>query len=775
MADEVKPLNRDKPFQRINNEAFIVKASPDALGRECGCHVPEEFDEFDKEFLEFITDKIPAVRVIRDVIEVMRKIARAVATAARIAAIVTAIIGFISLMFGGPATPPGILAAAAAVAAAAAITAAIIKAIDDVIEIISDVLKTFFGILGRRILKRAIRVFPQWVPVLRRASSARITVDQIVEIEGVCTRSYGNPVDVPFINWHFWFNWSCHIQPEPRYSRVAAPVSNPPDATDLEAGERPIARDGSVEVQWDQGALWASQQPFLDGFPEQGIDVNDAPFFIDDWCWPMTGSFVWASGRWVYDCSRASRGRATLMSAMINPPRAIASARFEAVEFDENGPGVAVPAIQFMFFACKRGGYMSYDTINDEDYEFILDLPPVEMRSEPYPIGHTPDFPANTIFLRPRLLMKLRPLTGAGSIAIEPIVELIRPDDPKKAPTQARIKIPLKAAPKAEAAGFILSLGWHDPARVEAQKVKRCRVRVLSFEPKVERDSPAKKLREIFKKEEDGLKAEIKKRVGDIKIIDLDLGPLGNVTIRLKDVPLLGALIQDMVAAAFTAFIDGLVGLLPVESEEWLLRIGVNGRWKTHYFDPVSLKVFDFRNPAVISPEQADKFIFDFKLAPNDQLFVTSSGIEFDPVGDMMRAPFAKRLLEHPDRDNSAMLWREIVSPHPDEQEAKRIRRAAVFQYVFKVMTDTTAGGISKIALGFENQPLGILDPDPTTRGFTPQSNPIVIRDNFPESTIRRTTPFARAAGEQMVLVEKVSTADYVLTYTVEVKGQFER
>ncbi len=145
---------------------------------------------------------------------------------------------------------------------------------------------------------------------------------------------------------------------------------------------------------------------------------------------------------------------------MVNPCRAVATARWEAFKFPENDG--AVPVIQFMFFASKRGGYIDHETISDTDFEFIVDLPDLDLhRTAPFPIGHTakfpaanpPRFPHNTIVLRPRLLKHFN--TGAfleaGTVQNPPIVEVIPPDDPSQPPKQVKVMIPLSKMGAVEA------------------------------------------------------------------------------------------------------------------------------------------------------------------------------------------------------------------------------------------------------------------------------------------------------------------------------------
>src|SRR5262249_30941441 len=147
------------------------------------------------------------------------------------------------------------------------------------------------------------------------------------------------------------------------------------------------------------------------------------------------------------------------MCAMIHPARALATAHFQAFAFPENGT-FAVPAVQFLFVASRRGGYMDHASMADSDYEFIIDLPPVNAATSPYPIGNTDDFPHNTIVVRPRLLRDLRFLKPIDSKEAEPRIEPIRPNDPSQAPSQVKLTIPKSVLDGADAYGFRLVLGW---------------------------------------------------------------------------------------------------------------------------------------------------------------------------------------------------------------------------------------------------------------------------------------------------------------------------
>lgn len=768
-SDFKKPLDRIRPFRRINNEEFIVKKdrAPDGNGVACGCHTPAQFGDVSKEFQEFIKGKIPFIKALTDVLETVKEI---IDTIQNIALLVSAISAAITTFLSGlfPLAVPAIIPAVAA--SVIAITAAAKAIIKLILDGVNDALRDFFTLLGKRVMNRVIRCIPQWVPVLRGASNRRVTRDQIVEVEGICTRSFSNPIDVPFYNWHFWFNWNVQVRPEPEYENLRS-VADPPNRDKFEANERPLFRDNAFEIQCDAGFLTGDVSPYINGFPADKMHLNEGAMIQGQWIWPMAGMFVWAAGRWVYDCSRVTSDADPKMCTMMNPAKAIATARSQAFSFDENQ--AAVPAIQFMFVTTKRGGkdpvssaqmpYIGYDTITDTDYEFILDLPPGPSQ-EPvsFPIAHTGNVLMNTIVLRPKLLKDVRQLPLLGGTPIEPVIEPIRPDDPTQAPSQVRIKIPLKSIdPNAAAAGFVLSLGWFDPTLEQARKVKRCKLALDGFSGRLQiRDSPIKKLENIFKEEEDRLKKIIRDRVGNIKIIDIHI-PIINkdITIHLKDIPIVGDAIDAIVSKAIEALIKGLIKLLPLEKEEWLLHVGVNGEWRSHFFDgvgsdPVQLREKNFELVR-------DKFIFDLQLAVGDSLSFAVHGTEFDPVGDIMHSPRSNRLLT---TDNQPVPWSTIADPNIDKQ----LQRELVFQSVLKIMTDSTEG-IGKLSLGFDNSPLGIIDPDPTARGSSPNSNPMLIKDNLSEREIRRTAAFARAVGDQMILAEDPNTPDYTISYTLEI------
>src|SRR6185436_10720037 len=74
MADPVKPLDRTKPFKRINNEAFRPQTKPDGDGVRCGCRTFAQFGDPGKEFDEFIKDNVPIAGPILRAVDLIRKL-----------------------------------------------------------------------------------------------------------------------------------------------------------------------------------------------------------------------------------------------------------------------------------------------------------------------------------------------------------------------------------------------------------------------------------------------------------------------------------------------------------------------------------------------------------------------------------------------------------------------------------------------------------------------------------------------------------------------------
>jgi hypothetical protein len=191
-------------------------------------------------------------------------------------------------------------------------------------------------------------------------------------------------------------------------------------------------------------------------------------------------------------------GKIGLARSELHPVKALASARWEAVSFPENN-NLFVPGIQFLFFATKEGGYYEDLKLGGQDYEFIVDLPKIKEPEYNWTIGHTSEFPFNTGVLRsPQLLWKVdfdpfqksidrtsKALGRSFNLAkIEPKIEFVPPKEPGLVPEQVKVTIPLAGVGSGvDAYGVILSLGWLDPDRSQARRVKK--VKVSNFKIKV--------------------------------------------------------------------------------------------------------------------------------------------------------------------------------------------------------------------------------------------------------------------------------------------------
>ena len=336
-------------------------------------------------------------------------------------------------------------------------------------------------------LKRAIRTLPSWVPVCRDAKTGFPEIGHR-EVEGTLVRSFQTWTDVPMLAWHHYYDWNLHVLPSTGFEFCRSEANEPPSQEELRErnSEIPVighlfgstqyqavVKGKNVECEWDCGAF--GNRP--------------GPMFLENWLWPMAGERVWVMGRNIYDCGHPKGARdgdqktgahAGKMRSELHPCRAVATARWEAEAFPENG-GSYVPAIKFMFFASRKGGYWNYEKLADSDFTFIVDLPKVTPPQAPFPISHTGKIPHNTIVIRPRLLKKIdytpfqsSKATFLTAATADPIVELVMPFNPD-AP-QVKVKVPVTSVADSDCYGFILSLGWHDPDGSQAATVRKCTV-----------------------------------------------------------------------------------------------------------------------------------------------------------------------------------------------------------------------------------------------------------------------------------------------------------
>ena len=516
------------------------------------------------------------------------------------------------------------------------------------------------------LVKRAIRTIPSWVPSTATELDHR-------EVEGTLVRSFQTWTDVPLLAWHHYYDWNLHVLPSKGYEYCRSDANVPPSAEELtvknstipiigplfgETHYKAVVKGRTMECEWDCGAF--GNRP--------------GPMFRENWLWPMTGERVWVMGRSIYDCGHPKGGHdgdqktgpdAGRMRSELHPCRAVATARWEAEAFPENG-GSYVPAIKFMFFASRKGGYWNFDKLADTDFEFIVDLPKLTAPKLPFPISHTGKIPHNTFVLRPRLLKKIdyTPFQSSNATFLpaataDPIVDLVMPFNPD-AP-QARVKVPIASVADSDCYGVILSLGWHDPDGSQASTVRKCTV---TFE----------------------------------KVITGDVN-------------------HDILTA-----------------EEWFLKLGVNGRWMF------------FRTPDDTIGHQTEivmnGFQRTFYLAQQDLIRISAHGAEINRVDDVFQRSDARRSIELDGRRIDYRL---------DVQEGDLARHQRIFWQFIWNQADT---------LAIENEPLGLMDPDPM---------PASTNGEWP---IAEQAFYTREIGTTAELGYNDQIIDYTLHYRVKVEPQ---
>ena len=131
----------------------------------------------------------------------------------------------------------------------------------------------------------------------------------------------------------------------------------------------------------------------------------------------------------------------------------------------------------------------------------------------------------------------------------------------------------------------------------------------------------------------------------------------------------------------------------------------------------------------------------------------------------MMCARRTDRLLTHKDRN--PLTWPDIASA------SGQFQKDLIFSYALAVFAGNSA--VTGLALGFENSPLGIMDPGPfSSPGTNPgSSNPLAIGKVQPGASpiALPDVNLARGAGEQLILVE-TRDSDYRFTGTIEIVKQ---
>ena len=356
---------------------------------------------------------------------------------------------------------------------------------------------------------KLIRLTPSWTTTM---GTTEAEVEQ--EIFGLLKRSFQTWTDAPPEQWHRWYDWNFHVEPEepfawlrgPGNAKVAKKVPKKDEETpnpvpiigpllDKILGKvvgpaSNVVPGHTMECEWDTGAI--SSRP--------------GGMFGDDWSIPMTGEYVWVAGRSIYDGGHESTETVNNQEVFrcrteLHPCKAIAAARWEAFKFAENDH--VVPAVKFMFLTHRTGGFVDFDSLrpkNGEDYEFIVDLPEMPEGEIPLTVavGHTPEFPHNTIVLRkpdePLVFADFGPFTNANGKGpprkgFDPHVTLLPLNDANPRRRQVKVTIPLLSLLKAHADtdyyGVVLWMGWPDPAGTEGKKVKKVTVEFVNLRKSV--------------------------------------------------------------------------------------------------------------------------------------------------------------------------------------------------------------------------------------------------------------------------------------------------
>ena len=475
VAAATAPADRLRPFRRVEvPKEHLPPGKINGRGYDCGCRAATDYDgKIGEEIGEDLANVLKTLTGLKAI------------DAAKDA--LTSFLG--GIPFIGPAIKTGIQ-----------------KFFDD-IDPLKNLMKRLGKALDALLVDSLIRGVPSWVPAYRVLPGEQERLEQ--EVEGRLVRSRQRYDSVPFTQWHAWYDWSFRVSPSTEFVSLVGtgntdrerndPSLEQPEAVgktryDLDTStEGGAGFNATVDCEWDLGAFGEKPGAFL---TQQG---SERPI---DWIWPMTGSHFWAAGRCVYDCSHATADARTgaadkigLHLNQLHPCKAIATARHEAVKFDENP--LAVPAIQFMFFASRSqarihddkdftrdhpintAGDFRFDAINDVDYTFVVDLPPAPPRDGPFHIGATPGTLLNTLVPGRPLLHRFEVqnfMTSFGFSAngeITPDIEAIRPQG-GGLPTQVRVTIPLtRLSAQIETYGIIVSLGWFDPAGTLARVVHK--------------------------------------------------------------------------------------------------------------------------------------------------------------------------------------------------------------------------------------------------------------------------------------------------------------
>jgi hypothetical protein len=491
-------------------------------------------------------------------------------------------------------------------------------------------------------------------------------------VQGTLARSFQTWTDAPPFQWHRWYDWNFHLEPEPGFDWLRGLgnafsqageqkliVNHNPFSSEPTGRNQHVVVGHTMECEWDTGSFGRES------------DRRPGPMFDADWAWPMANQRVWLAGRSIYDGGHENAAHQS--RSELHPVKAVASTRWEAFNFKENNVGqtggqVFTPAIQFLFFASRFGGYFDYPDLspaNGLPYEFIVDLPEApDAGQAQMALGASPDTPMNTVVLRSTQLLqdfdraRFANARGASTAAnMDPAVELLPEDPAQPRLRQAKVTIPL-AALTGDCYGVLISLGWRDLSGEQAARVKKCTVKMTN----------------LFK----------------------------------------AAINHDTFA------------------EEWRLKAGVNGRWFQWEFEGVH----NNSNHSLVNDQKGRPAQVVLHLDVGDDLQFSAHGAELDLVDDTYQGSDADRTITVSNDDiafenppdapplpggstRNLVDWLTQVDVRPPAADSYPVQRA-IARRIFDLMWTT---------FGDENDPLGLIDAVASAPDREKPHNPLHIRD----------------------------------------------
>ena len=246
------------------------------------------------------------------------------------------------------------------------------------------------------------QVIPSWVEATPNRQTA--ATGEARTVKGVIARCHISGTDFPLHPWHSNYDWNYLVRPDAAHRNLLS-AANMND------------NGGLLECEWD---------------------TSHVPSYV----WGQQEDRVWIVGRWIFDCGHPT---ASGYRTEIHPPKAVATIRYEAMTFDQ-GAGPVRAAVANLYIGRNDTYFTS--RINDQDYEFDIQLPP---RTDP------------TSTLRSRI----RSMTG-----VPPVNPILTPLPSPKNARVIRVRVPLKGVrPEPAEYGLSIAVGWSDPNGADAAKI----------------------------------------------------------------------------------------------------------------------------------------------------------------------------------------------------------------------------------------------------------------------------------------------------------------